>query len=107
MKTNLGLGYPRYVPVNPVLNTIAGGAAGWIDWDISAIVPTSAIMVAATCYTNAGQSCGIRNKGETPEPLVFETLNNVTLIGNCSSSRVIQGYREAADNDYRIVGYWY
>ena len=86
--------------------TIAGGAPGFIDTDISSAVPAGAKMIACRCWASANQDCGARAPGESASTvfnnpgLVFEFL-----LANCANQHV-EFYRAAANNAYYIQGYW-
>lgn len=86
--------------------TIAGGALGWIDTDISAAVPAGAKMIACRCWASANQDCGAR-----PPGAAYSTVfNNPGLVFEFILANVVaqhvEFYRAAANNAYYIQGYW-
>lgn len=102
----------RYIAVDQAAPanafTIAGGAAAWIDTDISGSdVPLQAAAILWQCTPAANQQSGVRAHGETPEP----TFNNVAAYGTHTlSTQSTTGHvdllRAAADNVYYIQGYF-
>lgn len=98
-----------YVEVNSALAgnifTIAGGAPGWIDTDISgSSVPAAARIIVLNCQPGANQNLGARANGDT----VDRKINNaytVPILTSQSTARHIDFYRAAADNTYTIRGY--
>ena len=86
--------------------TVVGGAAGFIETDVSAVIPGNARLSWWNCYSAAVQKVGVRNTGSAIDTKhdANASVHNATGI-----ARVIAGkvdlYRSAADNTYYCLGY--
>ena len=84
--------------------TIAGGAGAWIDTDISGSdVPANAIAIAIRCTPTGAQYNGARAHGGVTQGLTG-SHQWFTICGQ--ASRHVDFYRDAAQNQYNIEGYW-
>lgn len=84
---------------------IAGGAAGWIDTDASAlgIYPDRLWVIGVNVV--AGQFSGVRPHGSALQPFKF-TANSITLLSRTDSAGHFDLYREASNAKYTILGYF-
>lgn len=97
----------NFIPITAAHHLIAGGAAGYIDTDISADVPAGiAKTVLLIGAPTAAQNVGARGPGEVADPKTGTGAGVVTIIANVSATAHVELYREAANNDYYIQGYW-
>jgi hypothetical protein len=82
---------------------VSGGVPGWVNTDVSSLVPGNAGMVIWMALPWANQAYGVRETGAAGDLTV--SGNEVRVMGAC---RVINGYcelyRDGADNEYGVVG---
>lgn len=85
----------------------AGGAAGWLDTDVSGSdIPADAIAVQWKCEGAASQNMGVRRNGSpNVNACVVNTATQYVSAGPDSSFH-LAFYREAAQNTYKALGYW-
>jgi hypothetical protein len=96
-------GLTRYVAINDTDFAIAGGADGWIDTDISAVVPSLARAVSILCWCLANEAMGGRAPGSTALPLVWTF--SADIVCECANSR-IEFYRSTNNRWYKVLGYF-
>lgn len=111
MKTNYTpKGYTRFYEVDNLhadnIFTIVGGAAGWIDTDISASdVPAGAVAIHARVIAAAAQDVGARYPGSVGNYTGIGGGGATYLIFRQTTARHVEFYRSAANNVYYICGY--
>lgn len=96
---------PVFVPIDTALFTVSGGAAGWVDTNVSATtgVLTNRIwLISVSCA--AGQSAGARAHGSTKAPLSLLNLS-ATIMAHVDATGHMDLYRAGNDNNYRFLGY--
>lgn len=100
---NKGNFYREVVPAN---FTVVGGAAGFVDTDVSATCP-GARWAWFRVFTAANQNAGCRRPFSAVDTKVPINAGVNSIVGFC---QVVNGhcdlYRDAADNNYLLMGYW-
>jgi len=103
----------RYAELDGTDTFTVSVADTWEDWDLSAIVPSTAkaVDIAGYCDTNGGY-IGVRTKGSAQDRKLKEHdagsnmvhLFACTLIGtgNC-----VQVRNKDTDTPFHLMGYWY
>lgn len=86
--------------------TVVGGALGWINTDVSAVIPADAAAVAIVAAPAAAQDVGARYPGSAVTPN-FGVLQQCLLICGIDASQSIDLYRAVANNVYTITGFFY
>lgn len=87
-----------------------GGSGGWVDWDLSAIIPVNAkyVEIFGFCNVVGGGFSGVRKPGSA----VARAINQLqyTPVGFTVEpvSRIVEVWEVAgaAGNTYYISGYW-
>lgn len=84
---------------------IVGGAAGWIDTDVSATTGTNTRRLWIVCVnTDAPQPSGIRQHGSADTVYVWNK-GNATMFTYVDAAGHVDLYRDAADGHYQFLGY--
>lgn len=98
---------PLWVNITTAEFGVAGGAVGWIDTDISATVPAGSWVVFLV-YCAAPQAAGVRPTGSGADSTVVMAAGIPLFIGIAQADATghVELYRSAADNAYRVMGYW-
>ena len=96
----------KFTPINTATFTIAAGAAGWVDTDVSATTGTDVTKLwLVTSSTVTQQDAGVRPLGEASAPLGI-TNGTVSFLSYCGLTGHMEFYRNAISNvDYRLLGY--
>ncbi len=86
------------------------GAAGWEDWDLSAIVGAGSVYVEVVMKRPASGSglIGSRNNGSgvvRNVPTISQGSTK-TMLTQCDGSRIIEIYGAAVTDEFYITGYW-
>ena len=97
----------KYIPILPTDFAIVGGAAGFIDTDCTSVIPLGARIVVYKVYAGANQNTGSRAVGSA----IDTKYNNVGSvweegISDCAGDGHLELYRGAANNTYKIMGYF-
>lgn len=99
----------EFVAIVPTLYQLQG-AAGWVDTDISASVPASArALVFRMDNGNTNQNIGVRASGSAlarQQLLQISILQGVLDQCDAVPAMTVELYREAAFNNYTLIGYW-
>lgn len=99
---------PRFVPIAPTNFDVPAGAAGAVDTDCSAVVPSNALYVLTGCYSqNTTQSVGARAPGETVDTSkAFDAWRPWFNFSNQVNGH-IEFYRNATDTSVNwVLGYF-
>lgn len=98
--------YGNFTPIAPADFVVAGGANGWIDTDITASCPTAARLCYFKVYAAANQNAGARAPGDSTDT----KYNNVGVcwedIFAIPINSHVELYRSAANNTYKLMGYF-
>lgn len=97
---------PVFVAIAPALFAVAGGAAGFIDTDVSATTGTNTQRVwLVMCFTDndTGQGKGARPHGSAVATNVV--CFTLTTFSTVDSSGHMDLYRDAFNNNYYLLGY--
>lgn len=86
---------------------VAGGAAGWVDTDISGSdVPAGNVLIVFQVYPLGDQAAGARTSNAIGGNGNISSGKISTLVSGQTSARHVYLYRGAANNEYRILGYF-
>lgn len=98
-------GLHRFTPIATANFGIAGGAAGWIDTDVSATTGTDTSKLwVVVCKNDAFQDSGARAHGSAIDCKVANS-NSVTLLSYVDTTGHMDLYRAAANAGYYFIGY--
>lgn len=96
-----------FVPINTATYTIAAGAAGYVDQDVSVATGTDVNKVwLIAAFKNGSGIAGARAHGVLTDSQV-DMNNTVTIFSKVDPSGHMDLYRDAAvDVKYEIMGYF-
>jgi hypothetical protein len=98
---------PKFLAVDSADHSIASGAAGWIDTDLSSELPAGALAAVIVVKLEAGATDGgVRENGSTATSRLNIALISYTAIVKLNAARHVDLYRNAGGNmTYVLVGY--
>ena len=95
----------NFTAITTVEFNVVGGAAGWIDTDVSATTGTRRDRAwCIVAVSAADQDAGVRENGVATVPTVY-CQRTLMLMSQVSVAGHLDLYRNVADIAYRIVGY--
>lgn len=95
-----------FVPIASVDFAVAGGAAGWVDTDVSGTTGTDTTKVwLVNGYNGADQVGGVRPHGSAATPSAHINLT-VSFLSHVDSSGHFDLLRAAGDIHYYVMGYF-
>lgn len=107
--SNISKGPRRYVEVAFTPTKTVNAGAGWVDWDLSTVVPAGCLIDVVGVLHTSGNTVGIRNKGSTDDRrIVAYDAHRNSLRSNVNGASVCQVYDHsgASSADYILAGYW-
>jgi hypothetical protein len=96
----------RWWQIQPQSYVVAGGAAGFVDTDVSGT--TNSGLGVFVCFTaGAAQKAGARESGSASDTTIdiVTGINLFVGIAKINSGHV-ELYRAANNNNYLLMGYW-
>jgi len=103
--TTASLGYTE---LDPTTN-VSTGVTGWVDWDLSAVVPAGVKRVEIEAWRDSAPTVvGVRGKGsgaERAQGALTGVVVSFSAVPDANRVVQIKNYEDAANN-YRIYGYW-
>lgn len=107
MKSSLDIkGLSTYLDTYVGSSDLTAGADAWVDWDISALVPTNTRVVEVMVYNSVGASTGVRYNGSADDRKYVLT-SWLSLLVKVNAGIIERWHPAGADHAYYIiVGYF-